>query len=140
MIVRCRVRARIDPYMLVKPCRSAERKAAVQAEKDTRPFVPKRTGSLVNRAEVLNNLIIYHGPYARTMYFGRQLIEPKTGVPGFPVGGREFRSHRGVTKVLSRKKLSYTNGQDYWFSASKRKNIGNWLRAAEKEAKRHGRK
>lgn len=138
MIIRCRVRARLDPYMLAKPCRRAEHSAAVQAEKDTRPFVPKRSGALVNHAEVLHNLIIYPGPYARMMYFGRQLVEPKTGASGFPVGGGEFRSHRGAVKVLSKKKLSYANGQAYWFAASKRKNIGKWLRTAEREVGKHG--
>ena len=48
-----------------KAATRAEHIVAVQAAKDTSPYVPFLTGSLDERTRVSGNTIIYPGPYAR---------------------------------------------------------------------------
>ena len=52
-----------------KAATKAEHIVAVQAEKDTSPYVPFLTGSLDQRTQVVGNSIIYPGPYARFLYY-----------------------------------------------------------------------
>ena len=44
---------------------------ANEIAKDTEPFAPALTKSLVNRTQVVDNQIIYPGPYARYLYEGK---------------------------------------------------------------------
>lgn len=104
---------------------------AVQAMKDTRPYVPMRTGSLDTRTKVVGNKIIYPGPYARFLYNGLLMVDPNTGSPF---------AQKGVTKVATDKPLQYTkdfhkNAQAFWFEASKAQNLEKWKRVAEKAVK-----
>ena len=82
MIIKTKMRMRFNPKMFDKPCTEAEQAVAIQAEKDTRPFVPQRTGKLVNATEVTKNVIIYKGDGVRARYFGLQTVDPKTGING----------------------------------------------------------
>ena len=134
MIVRGRMVCRFNEYLLDKPCRETEHVLAVQAEKDTRPFVPRRTGGLVTRTEVEGNRITYRGPGVRALYFGRKVVDPDMKIVGFPIGNGEFRSRKGVKKVRSAtKKYTYTSGGAFWFAESKKANIGKWAALARKE-------
>ena len=133
MIIKTKMRSRFNPNMLEKPCTEAERAVAIQAERDTRPFVPRKTGGLVGRTEVAGNVIFYHGPGVRALYFGRQVVDPKTKISGFPVGNNNFRSRSGVKKVLSKKKYLFKTGTSYWFWESKKKNLPRWLGTAKRE-------
>ena len=47
---------------------------AMQVRKDTSPYVPALTGSLAKRTRVDGGEIIYPGPYARYLYFGKLTI------------------------------------------------------------------
>lgn len=47
---------------------------AVQVAKDTEPFAPAQTKSMVNRVKVDGSTIIYPGPYARYLYNGKIVI------------------------------------------------------------------
>lgn len=116
---------------LAQACTKAERVVAVQAEKDTSPFVPFLTGSLDQRTKVVGNAIIYPGPYARFLYYGKVMVDPETGSTYAPHGG---------TKVLTDKTIvfntsGHANAQAFWFEASKAENIGKWLRVADKAVK-----
>ena len=106
----------------------AEHAVAVQAAKDTSPYVPMLTGSLNARTQVEGGNIIYPGPYARYLYYGKLMVDPTTGSSYAPKGG---------TKVLTDKNLvfnqaSHPQAQDHWFEASKAQNMDKWLRVAEK--------
>lgn len=101
----------------------AAHETAIQAAKDTEPYVPMLTGSLKNRTQVKENTIIYPGPYARYLYYGKLMVDPKTGSPW---------ASKGVTKVLTNKDLvfnhaSHKNAQAHWFEASKAQNKDKWL-------------
>lgn len=81
---------------LAQACTKAEHIVATQVRKDTSPYVPFLTGSLDQRTMVDGNAIIYPGPYARFLYYGKVMVDPETGSTYAPKGG---------TKVLTDKTL-----------------------------------
>jgi len=112
----------------------AEHTVAVQAQKDTSPYVPALTGSLDRRTRVNENQIIYPGPYARYLYHGKLMVDPATG---------SSYAQKGAIKVLTDKNLVFnkamhSQAQDHWFEASKAENMNKWLRVARKAVKRYG--
>ena len=106
-------------------CSRAEHTLAMQVEKDTAPFVPMLTGSLRARTRVTGNEIIYPGPYARYLYYGKLYVDPLT---------KSSFARKGATKVPAVPEKDLTCS--HWFEASKAQNIEKWLRVAEKAVKR----
>lgn len=99
---------------------------AVQIEKDTEPFVPARTKSLVNRTQVVDSSVIYPGPSAGMLYNGKLMIDPDTG---------SAWARKGATKVVTGKDLNistavHSQAQSHWFEASKAQNMEKWERVA----------
>lgn len=84
---------------LARACTKAEHILAVQVQKDTSPFVPFLTGSLDQRTRVDGNEIIYPGPYARFLYYGKVMVDPETG---------STYAKKGATKALTDKNLCST--------------------------------
>ena len=120
--------------MLRNASDKAQTAVAIQAQKDTSPYVPALTGSLDQRTRVDENQIIYPGPYARYLYYGKLMVDPATGSSYAP---------KGTTKVLTDKNLVFnkamhSQAQDHWFEASKAENMDKWLRVAGKAVKRYG--
>lgn len=106
----------------------AEHLVAVQAQKDTEPYVPALTGSMSKRTRIIGNQIVYPGPYARYLYYGKLMVDPETG---------SAYARKGTTKVLTDKNLVFTTAmhqgaQSHWFEASKAENFEKWLRVARK--------
>ena len=104
---------------------------AMQVRKDTSPYVPALTGSLDKRTRVDGGEIIYPGPYARYLYFGKLMVDPATG---------SSYAQKGSTKVLTAKNLVFNtamHGQahSHWFEASKAENLEKWVRVADKAVK-----
>lgn len=125
---------------IAKKLASASTKAdhivAIQAAKDTSPYVPMLTGSLNVRTQVEGGNIIYPGPYARFLYYGKLMVDPNTGSSYAPKGG---------TKVVTDKNLVFTTAfhpqaQAFWFEASKAQNLDKWIRVADKAVKNDLRK
>jgi hypothetical protein len=114
-----------------KGCDRAEHVLTVQVAKDTAPFVPMLTGSLRTRTKVTGNTVIYPGPYARYLYYGKLYVDPLTG---------SSYARKGVTKVpaVPEKDLIFhrTGTCSHWFEASKAQNMEKWVRVAEKAVKR----
>lgn len=118
-------------HKLAAASTKAEHTVALQVAKDTASFVPALTGSLDIRTQVDGGNIIYPGPYARYLYYGKLMVDPNTGSSYAPKGG---------TKVLTDKNLVFTKSvhpqaQDHWFEASKAQNLDKWLRVADKAVK-----
>ena len=112
----------------------AEQLVAQQVAKDTVPFVPALTGSLTQRTRVEDSKVIYPGPYARFLYYGKLMVDPITGSSYAPKGG---------TKVLTDKNLVFSQAmhpqaQAHWFEASKAQNLEKWVRVADKAVKKYG--
>lgn len=111
----------------------SEHAVAVQAMKDTKPFTPASgaPAGIINRMQVQGNLIIYPGPYARYLYYGKLMVDPETG---------SAWASKGVTKVTTDRNLVISQAvnpqaQDHWFEASKAQNLEKWVRVAEKTVK-----
>lgn len=110
----------------------AEHALAIQMAKDTEPFVPARTKSLVNRTQVNGGTIIYPGPESRMLYNGKLMIDPDTG---------SAWARKGATKVVTGKNLNISKAvhgkaQSHWFEASKAQNLEKWKRVAGRVMKR----
>ena len=91
--------------------------------KDTRPFVPALTLSLSNRSHVDGNTVVYPGPYARYLYFGKVMKGPRTG-PKYATG-----------KDLVISQAVNPQAQAFWFEASEAQNKDKWIRGVKKIAK-----
>lgn len=105
---------------------------AVQMAKDTEPYVPAQTKSLANRTQVTDDIIIYPGPYARFLYYGKLMIDPNTGSAWAP---------EGATKVVTGQNLNISTAvhgkaQSHWFEASKAQNREKWVRVAGRAMRR----
>lgn len=101
---------------------------AVQVAKDTEPYAPAQTKSMVNRVRVDGSTIIYPGPYARYLYYGKLMVDPKTGSP---------YASLGAIKTLTGKDLNISTAvhgkaQSHWFEAAKAANKDKWLKTAKK--------
>lgn len=107
---------------------------AVRISKDTEPFVPFLTGSLSERTRVVENMVIYPGPYARFLYRGKVWVDPKTKAAGF-LTDDGWKSRYGVKKIETDRKLVFTKAfhskaQAHWFEASKAQNLDKWVQTA----------
>ena len=114
---------------------------ASQVAKDTEPFVPALTKSQVNRTQVVENRIVYPGPYARYLYEGKVMVDAATGKGPMRIvskdGSEVIRFHKGAKlkptdRPLDIKKDVHPQATDHWFEASKAQNMGKWARAAGK--------
>lgn len=106
---------------------------ALQARKDTSPYVPALTGDLDRRTKVEESKIIYPGPKSRYLYYGKLMVDPATG--------SSYASY-GATKVLTDKdlvfnKAMHSQAQSHWFEASKSENKDKWERVFGKAVKRY---
>lgn len=131
-MVKFDVKVDIPSDILGEPGTKTEHFLAVQAMKDTAPYVPFLTGSLNTRTRVDGSEIIYPGPYARYLYYGKLMVDPNTG--------SSFAS-LGATKKLTNKDLVFNQAyhpmaQARWFEASKSANMDKWDRVAGRTMKR----
>lgn len=119
---------------IAKACTRAEHVLAEQIEKDNQPFVPAFTESITQRTRVDGSAVIYPGPYARFLYYGKVMVDPNTGSTYAPKGGTKVLTDRDL--VFS--KAVHPQAQSHWFEASKAQNLDKWVRAADKAVKKFG--
>lgn len=130
---------------LMQGCTDAEHIVALQVRKDTSPFVPASgaPAGIDARTRIegytesgfgpgSGNFIVYPGPYARYLYYGKLMIDPETG---------SSYARKGTTKVATDKNLVFNKSvnpqaQSYWFEASKAQNLDKWVRVSDKAVKR----
>ena len=113
---------------LARSCGRAESVLAQQVMKDTIPFVPALTGSLTERTRVVGNEVIYPGPYARFLYYGKVMVDPATGSTYAPKGGHKVTTDRNLVFNTT----MHPQAQAHWFDASKAQNMEKWVRVADK--------
>lgn len=106
---------------------------AVQIAKDTEQYVPALTKSLANRTRVVENTVVYPGPYARFLYYGKVMIDPVT---------KSAWARKGATKIVTGKELNisqavHSQAQDHWFEASKSENLEKWVQVAGKAVEKY---
>lgn len=104
----------------------AEKTLAAQVMADTDKFVPALTGSLAQRAHIEESTIVYPGPYARFLYYGKVMIYEPTGSTWAPK-----YEHKVVTgRDLIMGKSMHPLATSHWFEVSKAANLEKWLRVA----------
>lgn len=99
--------------------------------KDTDKFVPMRVGNLKNSAinsiSRDNDYIIYKGPYARFLYFGRVMVGIHSNRPW---------AKKGEIKKVINKPLTYGGAHPLacarWFEKSRSLNLNKWLTLVKK--------
>lgn len=133
----------VDPSILGNACSKVEAVVATQVLKDTSPFVPALTGSLNQRSHVEGNRVIYAGPYARYLYYGKVMVDSKTGKGPAYIPDVGYRFRRGATLVPTDRNLVFTKAmhgqaQSHWFEASKAINMKKWERIAQKAVDTYG--
>ena len=117
---------------------------AVQIAKDTEPFVPALTKSLVNRSQAVENMVVYPGPYARYLYYGRVMVDEHGNGPGHYIdkhGNEVLKFPKGSKLHATDRYLVFTKSvhpqaQSHWFEASKAQNLEKWVRVAGRAVKR----
>lgn len=119
---------------MAESCTRAESIVGQQVIKDTAPFVPALTGSLTIRTRLDGNKIIYPGPYARFLYYGKVMVDPQTCSTFAPKGGTKVLTNRDL--VFS--KAMHPQAQSHWFEASKAQNLDKWVRIAKKAVEKFG--
>jgi hypothetical protein len=121
---------------IAKACTRAEHVLAEQIEKDTQPFVPSSgaAAGLMNRTRVIGNSIVYLGPYARYLYFGKLMVDPETGSSWVRKGEHKVTTDRNL---VFRTDVN-PQAQSHWFEASKAQNLDKWVRVADKAVKKYG--
>ena len=113
-----------------------ETQLAVQVMKDTDKYVPALTGSLTQRTHIENgNEIVYPGPYARFLYYGKVMIYAPTGSTWAPKNEHKVVTDRDLVMNTSMHPLATS----HWFEVSKAANLERWVRVAERLAKKDGR-
>ena len=60
---------------LARRCTKAEHIVAMRVASDTDPYTPALTGSLNQRTRVVGNSVVYPGPYARYLYYGKVMMD-----------------------------------------------------------------
>lgn len=137
---------------ILRASSKAEETLTQQVARDTEDFVPFLSGSLANRTIVDGNLIVYPGPYARYLYYGKKMVDAATGKGPMKIIGDDgvpvWRFRKGATlkpKYGEDSDLEYTkeglkgkghkNAQAFWFDASKAQNLDKWLRISERMMK-----
>ncbi len=112
---------------------------ATQVARDTEQYVPASgaPAGMYNRTQIEGDTIIYPGPYARYLYYGKVMVNSATGkgpmhfydkhgneIIMFPEGS----TLRPTDRDLVFKKHHHKHAQAHWFEASKAQNLPKWIR------------
>lgn len=135
--------AKVKPIptgILVVPSKAAEKAVAVQVQKDTEEYVPALTGNFSRRTRVMGNKVIYPGPFARYLYYGKVMVDRDTGKGPMKIPEVGLRFRKGAVLVTTDRDLKFStnmhkNAQSHWFEASKAQNLDRWIKTAEDATK-----
>lgn len=106
----------------------AEKILAAQVMKDTDKFVPALTGNFAQRVHLEESTIVYPGPFARFLYYGKVMIYEPTGSTWAPRGEHKVVIDRDLVMNKSMHPLA----SSHWFEVSKAANLETWLKVAER--------
>lgn len=94
---------------------------------DCRPYVPIKSGRLVNTAEIVKDgkAIKYLRPYAKFQYGGKVMIDPVTLSPF---------ARKGVKKILTNRPLKYSSptAVAFWFRVVRVEKQSEWIDGVKK--------
>lgn len=108
----------------------AELTLADQVLKDSNYFLPMRTGTLFKESHIEDGpdgpVIVYPGPYARFLYFGKLMIDPETGSSFAPKYGHKVPTDKDL-KIW---KSTNPHATSHWFEVAKAMNMDEWEKTA----------
>lgn len=128
---------------LIGGAKKAEHAMAIQAAKDTEQFVPKLGGVLRTTTRVVGNTIIYPGPYARYLYYGKKMVDAATGRGPMNIPNVGYRYKKGAVLTPTNEDLQLAHAgtdphaQAFWFEASKGENLDKWMKVAAKAVEQY---
>ncbi|MEM5781253.1 MAG: minor capsid protein, partial [Lawsonibacter sp.] len=108
--------------------------------KDSAPYVPRITGALehsgIAGTVIGSGEIVYNSPYARYQYYGKVMVDPKTGKAAMYSPDYGFWSRPGVKKVKTNRNLRFSTTAHSkacrkWFEAAKAVNKNKWIRGVQ---------
>ncbi len=127
---------------LYKAATKTERALPYQIVKDTERFVPALTKSLSNRTQVVENMIVYPGPYARYLYYGKVMVDSETGKGAAHFlnqhGEDVFYFRKGAKLKSTERDLVFTtsvhpDAQAHWMEVSESLNKEKWNQIAARD-------
>lgn len=103
---------------------------AQQALKDCNVYCPKDQSGLINssltNSDLSHGRLIWKTPYARHLYYGIIMVDPKTGKACFPIGDQLY-SRKGVKKVKSGREFHFSGrGRKLWAQAAAAQHKDDW--------------
>ncbi len=130
-MIRISLEKGIDPQLLKGRASKLENALAWQIHKDTIPFIPALTLSLTQRSRVQGNYIIYPGPYARYLWYGKVMVNAATGKGPMYIPEVGYRWPRGAILKPTERDLKFntsvhSQATSHWLDASKKKNMRRW--------------
>lgn len=130
------IRVKTGDFSSVLPSSNkAEKILAAQVMKDTDKFVPALTGNFTQRVHLEESTIVYPGPFARFLYYGKVMIYEPTGSTFAPRGEHKIVTGRDLVMNTSMHPLATS----HWFEVSKAANLPTWIRVAERLVKKDAR-
>jgi len=107
-----------------------------QALKDCNEYCPKDAGTLESSSQTFtdyeNGILKWQTPYARYLYYGIVMVDPKTGKACFPIDDQLY-SRKNVSKVKSNREIKYNGrGRKLWAEAAAAEHKDDWLLIYEK--------
>lgn len=132
-MIRITLEANIDPKILDGNATRLERALAWQIHKDTIPFLPALTLSLTQRSRVQGNHIIYPGPYARYLWYGKVMVNALTGKGPMYIPDVGYRWPRGAILKPTERDLKFNtsvhaDATSHWMDVSRKRNMKKWER------------
>lgn len=129
------MQSNLDANYLSGRASKMEKALAWQIMKDTTEFVPALTGSLTTRSYVRGSSIVYPGPYARYLWYGKAMVNSATGKGPMFIPGVGYRWPKGAILMPTSRPLKFNTSmhakaQDRWMEASKRQNMEKWEKIA----------
>ena len=129
------IKTNIDASLLSGRATKTEQALAWQILKDTDPFVPAKTLSFAHRAYVKGNYIIYSGPYARYLWYGKRMVNAATGKGPRYIPEVGWRWPKGAVLKPTDEPLNistavHKDATAMWVNASKARNMKKWAQIA----------
>lgn len=107
---------------------------------DMVPFMPHNTGMFVDvtramSASLAGSGIVVAGapPHGRYLYYGKVMVDEKTGKGPANIPGVGYRFRKGAKLVATDRPLTYSNpnARPEWFEVAKDKHLKEWIDGVE---------
>lgn len=133
--VRPNVRVKIDLSKYGARLKKAQRELDTAVMNSMLPFMPLNTGDFQRRTRAESTAMAGSGkvvaaaaPFGRYLYFGKVMVDSRTGKGPALIPNVGFRFRKGAKLVATSRPLTYSNPQarSEWFEVAKQRNLRAW--------------